>query len=103
MTCKDKNGMYRDSPISYAFGLSYASFLVVPRLLMEGMSYEWQETMVKLMDEFNEKYNYWIPEDKNIVVRMTGKDGRYTKLPENICNYRRGDASAWEKGNGEAV
>lgn len=100
---EDNDGNLVESPIHEAFELSYASFLVLPRLLMEAMPWGWQIDMVDLMEQFNEKFKSWIPEDKNVVIRMTGKDGRYTKLPEGICNYRRGDASVWKKGSGEEV
>ena len=99
---EDNNGNLADPPIHEAFELSYASFLVIPRLLLEAMPWGWQTEMVDLMEEFNKKYKNWIPDGKEIMVRMIGEDGRYVKLPENICNYRRGDAKEFEKPSGES-
>lgn len=41
--------------IHYAFGLSYASYLVVPRSILQEMPGEWQEKFVALMRELNDR------------------------------------------------
>ncbi len=99
---KDNNGDLVESPIHESFGLTYASFLVIPRLLMEAMPYEWQKDMVDLMEQFSEKY-IWEMEDQRLVIRMTDQNGRLITMDENLCDYRRGDASWYEKDSGETV
>ncbi len=39
------------------FGLSYASWMVMPRVLMCEMPNDWQKDMVRLWDEFNEMWD----------------------------------------------
>jgi hypothetical protein len=39
-----------------AFGLSYASYLVVRRSLLQEMPAEWQHRLVELMDQFHEAF-----------------------------------------------
>ena len=97
---KDNNGNLIDSPIHIMFELSYASFFVLPRLLMEAMPWDWQVEMVGLMEEFNEKFEW--DDDKIEVIKSFG-DSTYNNMDENLCDYRRGDATTYEKGSGEAV
>lgn len=42
-----------DGPIHTAFGLSYASYLTLPRTLLQSMPIPWQERFVALLDEFH--------------------------------------------------
>lgn len=67
------------------FGLSYSSYLVIPRSLLCGMPTEWQEKFAKLLDECREHYS-----DKNIedgyVVKLRGEKGRFKKDP--LANYK---------------
>lgn len=98
----DNNGNLVDSPVHLAFELSYASFLVIPRLLMEAMPWGWQKDMVDLMEQLSEKY-IWEIEDQRLVIRMTDQNGRFVTMDKNLCDYRRGDASWYEKGVGETV
>lgn len=43
-----------DEPIHGWFGLSYSSYLVVPRTLLQSMPADWQAAFVDLLDEMNE-------------------------------------------------
>ncbi len=90
---EDNNGNLVESPIHESFGLTYASFLVVPRLLMEAMPWGWQKDMVHLMDEFTEKYEW---DDEGIEISKRGDDGLFVKIDENLCNYKRGDATIYK-------
>jgi len=70
------------------FGLSYASFLTLPRVLMHEMPEEWQDKMTDLLEEFGETF----PNQPNIGTRVQAtKDGKLIKFPEWIINYRRPD------------
>lgn len=67
------------------FGLSYASYLVVPRTLLCGMPVEWQERMVALLNELNETYDYSkIKSDYSVLTR--GTKGRI--VYDELRNYR---------------
>ena len=71
------------------FGLSYANFLVLPRVIMESMSNEWQTKMCDLLSELNETFD-WLPDDIDLYVQMR-KDGKIIKLIPELCNYRHPD------------
>lgn len=47
---------YSDGPIHTHFGLSYASYEVVPRVLAQSMPHEWQARFVACMDELIEAF-----------------------------------------------
>jgi hypothetical protein len=67
------------------FSLSYASFCVLPRVLMCAMPDEWQKRMAILLEEYEEAYpNH--PDSDCLVMRRKGQ--RFTKWPEWLCNYR---------------
>lgn len=71
------------------FGLSYASYLVLPRVLMHEMPDEWQEKMAELLEEYDEKFSKW-PEEYGTRVQLI-QDGKLVKTPEWIINYRHPD------------
>ncbi|AFH95192.1 hypothetical protein S70_16900 [Providencia stuartii MRSN 2154] len=78
------------------FGLSYASFLVIPRVLMHEMPTEWQDKMAVLLHEYDETFD-----TSSVInsVSVSGRDsdGKLAKLPDYILNYRRPDREAIEK------
>jgi hypothetical protein len=53
----DEQRYKHEQHVHASFGLSYASYLVVARSVLEAMPYEWQEEFVKLMDELNDRYD----------------------------------------------
>ncbi len=76
------------------FGLSYASFLVLPRVLMQDMPAEWQERMAVLLNEYDDAY----PNQPDIGTRVQAtKDGKMTKMPEWLLNYRHPARAEIEK------
>jgi hypothetical protein len=82
-----------ESPVHDLFGLSYAKWLVLPRVIMEQMPVDWQRKIVELLEELDETYD-WLPEDASIFVTMRDKKGKIVKLPEHLCNYRHPDFQA---------
>jgi len=68
------------------FGLSYASWLTLPRVLMHEMSDEWQKKMAELLKEYDDFWDFG--------KLMTGtrvqatKGGKLIKMPEELINYR---------------
>lgn len=91
---KEVKGIYRQSNLHYWFGSSYASFLVLPRVMMQEMSLEWQNKMTELLDEYDDMF----PNQPDIGTRVQAtKDGKLTKWPKYFLNYRRPDYKALEK------
>jgi len=67
------------------FGLSYASFLTLPRVLMYEMSDEWQGRMAALLKEYDETFTK-LP-DISTTVRCTRR-GKLIPFPDWLLNYR---------------
>lgn len=56
------------------FGLTYASYLVLPRSVMQSMPAEWQETMVKLLDECGDRLGqHYEANEYDVRLRVNGK------------------------------
>jgi len=83
----DKRGQGYDRLWGW-FGLSYASFLVLPRVLMHEMPDEWQDKMTSLLEEFDKTF----PNQPEIgtTVRAT-KNGKLIEMPKYLINYRHPD------------
>lgn len=78
------------------FGLSYASWLTLPRVLMHNMPSSWQDKMAELLSEYDEKYNYFHRLEIATRVQIT-KKGKLIKTPEWLINYRRPDMETIDK------
>ena len=77
--------------LSCWFGLSYASFCVLPRVLMEDMPNEWQNQMAKLLNEYSDAF----PNQPDIGARVQITKGKkLIKTPDWIINYRHPDREA---------
>jgi hypothetical protein len=74
-----------EQPMWDWFGLSYSSYLVLPRTLLCGMPKEWQEKMVELLDEMRETYDSNKIEDGYYVI-LRNEKGRFKK--DKLANYR---------------
>ncbi len=75
-----------DKKINEWFQLSYASFLVLPRVFMESMPLEWQQKLVKLLEEYQDEF----PNQPDIGTRVQiTKNKKLIKTPEWLINYRR--------------
>ncbi|HHN8377407.1 TPA: hypothetical protein ACRRXV_002335 [Morganella morganii] len=69
------------------FGLSYASFLVLPRVLMHEMPTEWQTKMAALLHEYDETFDT-SSVCHSVIVSAKDKNNRFMKMPKYIRNYR---------------
>lgn len=67
------------------FGLTYSSYLVLPRSLMEGMPHEWQQRMVALLQEARDTYATDAISD-NYTVHLRDEQGRFRLDP--LADYR---------------
>ena len=77
-----------ETPVHDAFGLSYASWLVTPRVVLEAMADAGQKRFVELFDDLNEIFD-WEPECA-MEIRFRDK-GKFVKVPEHFNNYRHPD------------
>jgi hypothetical protein len=71
------------------FELSYASYLVIPRSILQSADPEWQRNFVFLLRKLGQKYK--CPEDDNTTYSVNLRDddtGRFIKDP--LCDYQRG-------------
>jgi hypothetical protein len=72
------------------FELSYASFLVLPRVLMQEMPDEWQEKMADLLNEYEDTFDTSdIGIDGTRVQAI--KNNKLIKMPIELLNYRHPD------------
>jgi hypothetical protein len=68
------------------FSCSYASWLTLPRVMMHEMPDEWQGKMAELLQQWDEKWDSNnLPSPR---VNAVGENGKLTKWPEWILNYR---------------
>jgi hypothetical protein len=88
-----------DGAIHLWFSLSYASYLVLPRALLQEMPHEWQDRFVALLDEMAEAFDTSRPEIScNYAVQVRGADGRFVDDP--LRHYRRPDMALIESLKG---
>jgi hypothetical protein len=81
-------GVARDvgcGAINYLFELSYASYLVLPRVLMENMPPEWQARFVQMVGEIEDRFGSY-PEEGHYMVYLKNDKGRFMRDP--LCDYR---------------
>lgn len=74
-------------PADYFFGLSYASWLALPRVALQEMPTDWQAKFFALIEEAQSKHGMRWPE--NTVIMRTGERGRFVDN-KHWNNYRRG-------------
>lgn len=74
-----------EGPIHEFFGLTYSSYLVLPRLLLQEMPLEWQRQLVDILDKLNAT---GISTPVYAVQRRDSK-GRMIK-DDPWCRYRHG-------------
>lgn len=75
------------------FGLTYASFLTLPRACMHEMPDEWQAKMAELLHEWDAAWDN-VPEEFGVgfQVRASRGGGRLVPMPEILVNYRHPDS-----------
>lgn len=67
------------------FGLSYASWLTLPRVLCHEMPKVWQNKLAKLLDQYYEAF----PNQPEVGTRVQiTENGKLIKTPEWLINYR---------------
>lgn len=80
------------------WGLSYASWLTMPRVLMQAMPAEWQERAGVLLEEYCAAFPN--TPDLYIHVTVSGPDGKRVAMPEWVNNYRHPKQAEIDKCRG---
>lgn len=79
------------------FGLTYSSYLVIPRALLCGMPAEWQKRLAALLDEARGIYDTEkINDDYTVLLR--GGSGKFISDP--LRNYRHPPALPYKNHPG---
>ncbi len=70
------------------FGLSYSSFLVLPRVAMHAMPKDWQEKMAELLNQYDETIDMGAFGVDSCFVTVKDKENRFMKMPPELLEYR---------------
>lgn len=89
----DDRYLRHDGPMHEWFELSYASYLTVPRSLIQEMPVEWQERLRRCLEEMEETFTRW-PLEGAPEVRLRDLRGRFVRDP--LRDYRHPDDDAIE-------
>lgn len=74
-----------DSDIHSWFSLTYASYLTIPRSILQSMPAKWQHEFVGLLEEVGELYGGY---DMGYMVQRRNAKGRFVSDP--LRDYERG-------------
>ena len=86
---EDVAWIYKESePVHLYFGLTYSSYLVLPRSILQSAPAWWQERFVKLMEEMDAMCEGLPNMPGTYAVQPRDLKGRFTKDP--YCDYDRG-------------
>lgn len=77
------------------FGLSYASFITLPRVLAHAMPDEWQAQMAKLLEQFDEAWPGGV-DLPTPHVSARDDSNKFTSWPGWLLRYRHPDWEAIE-------
>lgn len=80
------------------FGLTYASYLVVPRSVLQSMPADWQDRFVHLLGELDDtRWNEKLPSNasyrvelRSYIHKSSGKTTWGGKVTDPLGDYRRG-------------
>ncbi len=73
------------------FGLSRASWLTMPRIMMHEMPDDWQDKMAALCEEWDETWNSHEMPEPHVSAKQNGK---FTRWPGWLLCYRHPDIDA---------
>jgi hypothetical protein len=80
---------YLDGAIHGWFELSYASYLVLPRTMLQSMPLQWQEDFVAHLEELERLMPAWPGHDRSIEVHLRD-DNTHRYVSDPLVNYERG-------------
>lgn len=82
------------------FGLSRASFLVAPRVLLQEMPDDWQLRLAALMHRYDDEYPY-MPNVTPVVSLKNYETKEFVKIPDWMLNYRHPDYDVIDRIRGD--
>ena len=85
---KEERYLRRDGAIHKEFGLTYASFLVLPRTFLMDMPTKWQDEFVALIRQYNDSVEDLSPDYEYEISVTFRQYGKFKKIPEMYSNYR---------------
>lgn len=74
------------------FGLSYASWLTLPRVMMHEMPDDWQDRMATLLEEYDAYWDWNKVDRLDTRVQAVKSNGRLTQFPAWLLNYKHPDS-----------
>lgn len=74
---------YEPDAVHNWFGLTYASYLALPRAILQHMPNEWQNRFVQCLNELSNMVDF----DDNYAVNLRDNKGKFKKDP--LSQYRR--------------
>lgn len=78
----------RGSYVHQMFGLTYASWLILPRTFLMDMPIEWQNQFTKLLEQYNEIIGEKAPEYKFEMYVQFKQNRRFCQIPKLYYDYR---------------
>ncbi len=84
----ENSDIQRESSLHQWFGLSYASWLTLPRVFMCAMPDDWQAKMKDLLLEYEENFPDGCVEGADGTRVLCTKDRKLVKTPPDLINYR---------------
>ncbi len=76
-----------DGAVHQCFGLTYASYLVIPRSVLQSLPVELQQRFVGCLEEMGALVGS-VPSEGEYEVQLRGANGRYMTDP--LMDYERG-------------
>jgi hypothetical protein len=92
--CPNCGCMNKCEAVHNWFELTYASYLVLPRVLLCDMPRSWQERFVSCLRELDETWKP-VPEEGTYTVNVRGDNGKFVSDP--LSNYRRPSRAVIER------
>lgn len=88
------------------WSLSYASYLTIPRVIIQSMPEYWQESFLCCLEELDEQLTkhkiQWPPEGYGVDVLLTLSENDYAvKYKDDYADYQRGRRRLWEPASDE--
>lgn len=87
LVSKFKKPILLEEPIHEWFGLSYCSYLVLPRSILQSLPVDLQKRLINIMDEI-ETIGYECPLEGEYFVQLRDSKGRF--MEDYFRDYERG-------------
>lgn len=79
-------------PVHEWFNLTYASYLVLPRSILQSCSVETQRALVRVLADIDREAGQgkisWPEDGQSVEVRLRGADGKL--IVDDLADYQRG-------------